>query len=202
MKKQAEGNKIILASKSPRRKAILNQIGVGFVSIESTFREKKDVISPTPSKVRQLVIKNAKEKAVDVADRIKEGVVLGVDTLVLFDNKIIGKPKDKEDTVKTLKILNGKMHLVFSGVALLKKDKRKVTLLTGSEVTKVYFRKLSNEEIKEYIETGEPLDKAGGYGIQERGARLIERIDGDFYNVVGLPLVKFLELARRMKIKL
>lgn len=193
---------IILASKSPRRKAILKQIGVNFTAIESNFEENKLMSDSATSKVRQLVIENAEGKAKNVASKIQEGIVLGADTLVLFNGKIIGKPKDKEDALRILKMLNGKMHLVFSGIALLRKDNKKFSLLTDSQVSKVYFRKLQEEEIKEYIEIQKPLDQAGGYGAQDRGAILIERIEGDYSNVVGLPIAKLLNLAKKMRIKL
>lgn len=189
---------IILASKSPRRKAILKQVGIDFSAVESNFEEKKNVKNPTASNIRKLVIDNAKGKALDIASKINGGVVLGVDTVVLCEGKIIGKPKDSEDAKIILNFLNNKMHEVFSGIALVGKSDGKVRLLTDCEVTKVYFCKLTEDEIEQYISTGEPLDKAGAYGIQERGAVLIKKIDGDFYNVVGLPLVKFLELDKRM----
>lgn len=202
MKKPRDKHKIILASKSPRRKAILAQIGINFISIESNFQEKKSPKNSTVLEVKKLVVENAKGKALDVAQAIEGGIVLGVDTLVLYGKQIIGKPADKKDAAKILKKLSGKMHLVFSGIAILQKEKGQIKTAADCEVTKVYFRKLSDKEIEVYVKSGEPLDKAGGYGIQEKGAILIERIEGDFYNVVGLPVAKLLELAKQEKIRL
>lgn len=195
-------DQLILASKSPRRKAILKQIGIDFSAVESNFEEKKNIKNPTASNIRKLVIDNAKGKALDIANKINEGVVLGVDTVVLCEGRIIGKPKDRKDAKIILNFLNDRMHKVFSGIALVRKSGGKLRLLTDYEVTTVYFRKLTDSEITQYIETGEPLDKAGAYGIQEKGAVLVKKIDGDFYNVVGLPVAKMLALAKKMDIEL
>lgn len=194
-------DQLILASKSPRRKAILKQIGIDFSAVESNFEEKKNVKNPTAVNIRKLVIDNAKGKALDIASRIDSGIILGVDTVVLCDGQIIGKPKDRKDAKIILNFLNDRMHEVFSGIALVRKSGGKFRLLTDYEVTTVYFRKLTADEITQYIKTDEPLDKAGAYGIQERGAVLVKRIDGDFYNVVGLPLAKFLDLSKRMNLE-
>lgn len=194
-------DQLILASKSPRRKAILKQIGIDFSAVESNFEEKKNIKNPTAVNIRKLVIDNAKGKALDIANKINEGVVLGVDTVVLCDGQIIGKPKDRKDAKIILNFLNDRMHEVFSGIALVRKSGGKFRLLTDYEVTTVYFRKLTADEITQYIKTDEPLDKAGAYGIQGKGAVLVKRIDGDFYNVVGLPLAKFLDLSKRMNLE-
>ena len=193
---------IILASRSPRRKALLEQIGVNFIAQESDFEEKKNVKYSTPVNIRKLVINNAKGKALDIASKIDRGIVLGGDTVVLCEGKIIGKPNDFKDAIAILNFLNGKMHQIFSGIALVKKELGKQKSLTDYEATKVYFRKLTDGEIAQYIATGEPLDKAGAYGIQEKGAVLIKKIEGDFYNVVGLPIAKMLTLAKKMGIEL
>src|SRR3989338_7575114 len=161
---------IILASRSPRRKALLEQIGVNFIAQESDYEEKKNVKYSTPVNIRKLVINNAKGKALDIASKIDSGIVLGGDTVVLCEGKIIGKPNDFKDAIAILNFLNGKMHQIFSGIALVKKELGKQKSLTDYEATKVYFRKLTDGEIAQYIATGEPLDKAGAYGIQEKGA--------------------------------
>lgn len=180
----------------------MNQVGIKFIVVESGFKEKKNVKNPTVASIRKLVIENAKGKTLDIASKINDGIVLGVDTVVLCEGKIIGKPKDRKDAKIILSFLNNKIHEVFSGIALVEKASGKPRLLTDCEVTKVYFRKLTDGEITQYIETGEPLDKAGAYGIQEKGAVLIKKIDGDFYNVVGLPIAKMLVLAKKMGIEL
>jgi len=197
-----EQTKIILASRSPRRAALLCQIGVSFSIKESNFLEAKEILNPTVPIVKEMVIKNAKGKALDVAREIEEGIVLGVDTLVLCKNKILGKPKDKKTALWMLKFINGQKHKIFSGIALVKKFKGEISVLTDCEVATVFMRKASDDELKNYVSTGEPLDKAGGYGVQERGAIFIERIEGDYYTVVGLPIIKLLNLAKKMKIVL
>ena len=197
-----EQTKIILASRSPRRAALLCQIGVSFSIKESNFLEAKEILNPTVPIVKEMVIKNAKGKALDVAREIEEGIVLGVDTLVLCKNKILGKPKDKKTALWMLKFINGQKHKIFSGIALVKKFKGEISVLTDCEVATVFMRKASDDELKNYVSTGESLDKAGGYGIQEKGAIFIERIEGDYYNVVGLPIIKLLNLAKKMKIVL
>lgn len=192
--------KIILASKSPRRIAILKQIGVNFKSVPSAFTEMKSLEDINVSGVRKLVINNAKGKALDVADKLGDGIFLGVDTLIVCENKILGKPKDKKDAKEILNFLSGKMHRVFSAIALIKKEKNKLKVLSACDVAKVYFRLLSNKEIDDYAASGEPLDKAGGYGVQEKGAKFIKKIVGDYYAVVGLPLAKFLDISKKMNI--
>lgn len=193
---------IILASRSPRRKALLKQIGVSFTAQESDFQEKKNAGRPTATSVRKMTMENAKGKALNTATKIADGIILGVDTIVFCQGKIIGKPKDSKEAIAILNFLNGKMHQVFSAIALVKKDKDGIQVLTDCEIAKVHFRKSSVEEIKNYVATGEPLDKAGGYGVQEKGAILIRKIDGDFYTIVGLPIVKTLALAKKMGIEL
>ncbi len=202
MKRQSNSVEIVLASKSPHRKAILNQIGIRFKSLESTYEEEKYIRNPTLLKVKNLVIKNAKGKALDVAVKTKGKVILGVDTVVYCNGRIIGKPKNSKDAKSMLSFLSGREHAVFSGIAFVRKSGNTIKTLTDFEITKVYFRNLSNKEIELYVSTGEPLDKAGGYGVQDKGAILIKRIDGDYYNVVGLPVVKLLELAKKMGIRI
>lgn len=193
--------KIILASKSPRRIAILKQIGANFESVPSTFVEVNILREITASSVKKLTISNAKGKALDVASKFRNGIFLGVDTLAVCESKILGKPKDKKDAKDMLNFLSGKMHEVFSAIALIKKDKNKLRVLSVCDVAKVYFRLLSDREIDDYIASGEPLDKAGGYGVQGKGAIFVKKIVGDYYTVVGLPLAKFLDISRKMNIE-
>lgn len=194
--------KIILASKSPRRIAILKQIGANFESIRSQFTEKEILGDVSASSVRKLTIDNAKGKAMDVANRLRDGIFLGVDTLIVCKNKILGKPKDKKDAKEMLNFLSGKMHRVFSAIALIKKEKSRLKVLSACDVAKVYFRLLSDKEINDYVMSGEPLDKAGGYGVQEKGATFVKKIVGDYYAVVGLPLAKLLDISRKMNIEI
>lgn len=180
--------RLILASASPRRSALLSQIGLTFEIFPSEIEEPLPDKNLSPEKVTQ---KLAKLKARAVAERYTEGIIIGADTLVLFKKELLGKPKNREDAKSMLSRLSGKTHRVITGVALI--DVKKKTETTWSEVTKVCFRELCADEIDNYIESGEAKDKAGAYGIQGRGAAFVKRIDGCYFNVVGLPLASFVE---------
>lgn len=180
--------RLILASASPRRSALLSQIGLTFEIFPSEIEEPLPDKDLSPEKVTQ---KLAKLKARAVAERYTEGIIIGADTLVLLKKELLGKPKNREDAKSMLSRLSGKTHRVITGVALI--DVKKKTETTWSEVTKVCFRELCADEIDNYIESGEAKDKAGAYGIQGRGAAFVKRIDGCYFNVVGLPLASFVE---------
>lgn len=180
--------RLILASASPRRSALLSQIGLTFEIFPSEIEESLPTKNLSPEKVTQ---KLAKLKARAVAERYTEGVVIGADTLVVFKKELLGKPKNREDAKSMLSRLSGKTHRVITGVTLI--DVKKKTETTWSEVTKVCFRELCADEIDNYIQSGEAEDKAGAYGIQGRGAAFVKRIDGCYFNVVGLPLASFVE---------
>lgn len=178
---------LILASKSPRRRELLANLGVSFKVIPSQVRETK-VNEDDPGR---LVESLAQQKAEAVAFALQsdaESLVIGADTIVVFDGTILGKPKDEQDAIFMLRQLSGCWHRVFTGVAV--SDPKSSCTLTSHEVTAVKFRPLSFAEIAAYVATKEPLDKAGAYGIQGKGALLVERIEGCYFNVVGLPLVK------------
>ena len=180
--------RLILASASPRRSALLSQIGLTFEVFPSEIEEPLPNKNLSPEKVTQ---KLAKLKARAVAERYTEGIIIGADTLVLFKKELLGKPKNREDAKSMLSRLSGKTHRVITGVALI--DVKKKTETAWSEVTKVCFRELCADEIDNYIKSGEAKDKAGAYGIQGRGAAFVKRIDGCYFNVVGLPLASFVE---------
>lgn len=180
--------RLILASASPRRSALLSQIGLTFEIFPSEIEEPLPNKNLSPEKVTQ---KLAKLKARAVAERYTEGIIIGADTLVVFKKELLGKPKNREDAKSMLSRLSGKTHRVITGVTLI--DVKKKTETTWSEVTKVCFRELCADEIDNYIESGEAKDKAGAYGIQGRGAAFVKRIDGCYFNVVGLPLASFVE---------
>ncbi len=173
---------IILASSSPRRRELLAQAGYSFVvdpaDVDETVRPGETPESHTS--------RLAREKARVVAARTGRGIVLAADTVVAADDAILGKPANARDAERMLSLLSGREHRVVTGVAVLDASSGRIDVRTS--VTKVWFRPLSAHEIRAYIATGEPLDKAGAYGIQERGALLVERIDGCYFNVVGLPL--------------
>lgn len=173
---------IILASASPRRADLLRQIGVEFSICVSDMMEIADNNLP----IRERIMKLALEKAINVAKRFSEGIILGADTVVVCDDLILGKPKDREDAKEMLQKLSGRTHQVMTAVAL-------VDAATGQEwqnvqVSEVVFRAMTEQDIEAYLRTGEYIDKAGAYGIQGFGALLVEKISGCYYNIVGLPL--------------
>lgn len=148
----------------------------------------------TGSHPEEVVARLSKEKAVAVLNRGVELPVVAADTVVAVEGKILGKPADGDEAYSMLKTLSGKWHQVYSGITVATQDE----VRTEVEMTEVKFRQLSDSEIKEYIATGEPMDKAGSYGIQGKGALLVERINGDYYNVMGLPLVRLLRMLREL----
>lgn len=177
-------NEIILASKSPRRKKILRDLGLNITVIEPNINE----IERKDDKPSSLVMSLSFQKAFDVAKENKDKVVLAADTIVVLDGIVLGKPKDEKDAYKMLKNLSGKKHEVLTGYSIINLEK-KIKLINYSK-TKVKFKILSEEIIKRYINTGEPMDKAGSYGIQGYGKVLIKKINGSYFNVVGLPIEK------------
>ncbi|WP_227767646.1 Maf family protein [Zhaonella formicivorans] len=175
--------RLILASQSPRRKELLKQIGLEFEIIVSQAEEKLEGDDPVI-----LAEKLALKKAEEVAGQIDGGLVLGADTIVVLGGTILGKPQSKKEAVQMLTLLSGQKHRVITGVALIDAATKERRL--GHEITEVKFRELTEQEIRGYVETKEYLDKAGAYGIQGLGALLVERIEGCYYNVVGLPLTR------------
>jgi len=188
--------KIILASASPRRSGLLQQIGLEFEVIPANIKEDINInISH-----EELVKKLAEEKAENVAKRLKEGIVIGADTIFVLGKERIGKPKNKKDAIRVLKRMSGKMQEVYSGVAIINaKTGKKVV---DSEITKIKVRKLSDEEIEHYVNTGEPLDKAGAIAIQGLGAIFVSKIDGCSSNVVGLPLYNLYKNLKKFGVNL
>jgi septum formation protein len=173
---------VILASGSPRRKAILRMTGLKFRVDESDYEEL-----PVPGlKPNELAKFHARQKARDVARRHRNAIVIAADTIVVLQGSLYGKPWDRAQAGEMLKALSGKAHSVITGFTII--DTADSRELSGSVETKVFFKKLSTDEIKAYVRSGEPLDKAGAYGIQGLGSILVNKIEGDFFNVVGLPL--------------
>ncbi len=178
--------RIILASASPRRKEILSILGINFEIVPSKIKEHLHGDPITTA--RRLSM----EKALDVWRREKDALVIGADTLVFLGKEIIGKPVDEEDAFRILRKLSGRWHGVVTAVSFVSKGFRR----TIHDVAKVKFRDLSDEEILYYISTGEPMDKAGAYGIQRYGATIVEKIRGNFFTVMGLPIVKVHETLK------
>ena len=180
--------KIILASKSPRRKELLSEMGITF---DIYSKEIEEHLDPDVDPARA-VEKLAEEKAQAVFDECLDAIVIGADTVVCVDHEILGKPKDREDARRMLEKLSGSTHQVIGGVALLSKEKR----IVFSCVTTVHFYELSEEQILAYIDSNEPMDKAGAYGIQGLGKQFVEGIEGDYFNVVGLPVSRVLRALK------
>lgn len=175
----------VLASKSPRRKKLLEQLGFEFSVIESRFDEKAFTGKLLPFDFAKEL---AYLKAKCVADELDyDAIVIGADTIVVLDDEILHKPKDEKDAYSMLKKLSGRTHIVFTGIAIINTNNQKVVKKT--QKTNVSFRELDDDEIYAYIRTGSPMDKAGSYGIQDDfGAVFVNYIEGCYYNIVGLPL--------------
>ncbi len=181
---------LILASQSPRRRELLERAGFRFtvrpVIVDESWREGEDPESH--------VCRLAREKA-HAAPAAEADVVLGADTVVVVDGEILGKPVDSADAARMLRLLSGRDHYVFTGVCL----KRGNVELTGAERTLVRFAALDEAEIRAYIASGEPMDKAGAYGIQGLASRFIERIEGCYFNVVGLPVARVYRMLKQLQ---
>jgi len=189
--------KIILASASPRRKELLELIGLEFEVIPSQVEED---IENKPFST-ELIENLAAEKAGDVAKKIANpAIVIGSDTVVIINKKILGKPKDKKDAFNMLKTLSGNTHKVVSAIAVIDTETGKT--LKDSVISDVTFKKLSDEEINAYIETGEPMDKAGAYAIQGLGIMFVKSINGCYSNIVGISVFKLAEMLKEFGVKL
>jgi septum formation protein len=176
---------IYLASKSPRRRKLLKQIGLNFKSFSVDLDEEVlDGEHPIRT-VKRL----SQEKMTLASAKVKEGIIITADTIVVLDKQIIGKPKNKKDAVKILNLLSDKKHYVYTGFSIM--DKKSNIVITDYEKTAVIFNKLTTAQIKNYVNDGSPMDKAGAYGIQDDyGSVFVKRINGCYYNVVGLPVAK------------
>lgn len=192
--------KIVLASASERRQELLNRLTEDFDIIVSNYDEN---MVPFNGNFGAYVIELAKGKALEVKSRLadqKDSIIIGCDTIVAFNNRVLGKPKDSEDAFRMLKELSSSEHEVYSGIALVNTLTKKVS--TDFVCTKVKFSALSDDEIYKYIDSKEPMDKAGAYGIQGIGGIFVEKIDGCYYNVVGLPLNRLYYMLREMGVNL
>lgn len=187
---------IILASSSPRRAEILRSLGFSFTVVPSRINESQ----PQRNSAAEHVTALAELKASEVASRVSHSLVIGADTVVVIDDRILGKPHDQAEAQLMLEALSGRWHQVLTGVCLIQSetgDRR-----SGCEITRVKFAVLHPDEVRWYVATGEPMDKAGAYAIQGYGALFIEQIEGDYLNVVGLPLRLVYRLAADLGIDL
>lgn len=182
---------IILASASPRRKEIFALAGLDFEVVPS---EVEEIV--TKKQPEEVVMELSSQKAWDVWQQTgKRASVVGADTIVAYEGKILGKPRDKQEAAEMLHTLSGKTHQVYTGVTFVEKGE----MHTFYEETKVTFYPLSEEDIVSYVKSGEPMDKAGAYGIQGKAAVFIKGIEGDYYNVVGFPIARFLQEIKKVE---
>lgn len=181
--------KIILASSSPRRKELLKILVGDNFEIKTSDYEEDNSLALLP---KDLVLFHSLEKGRDVARKLPEGIVISADTIVAFENKVLGKPKTIGNAKEMLEKINGQWVEIITGMAVIDIDSKKE--FQHLEVAKVKIKQMSEQEIDSYIETGEPMDKAGAFAVQGKGAILIEKTDGDFYSIVGLPLFELNKL--------
>ena len=186
-----EERKIILASASPRRKEILGKTGLKFSVDAGDYKEDMDLAL----KPRQLARFLSSEKARAVAVKYASALVIAADTFIVFQGSLLGKPHTREEARRMLTLLNGRQHSVLTGFTVI--DTRTGKKLSRSVETKVFFKKMTGQEIESYVKTGEPLDKAGAYAIQGFGAVLVKKIEGDYFNVMGLPLRSLTGVLRK-----
>ena len=187
---------LVLASASPRRRQLLEQLGLTFIVDPSACREESSIEKEPHALARSLSL----EKAKTVASRYKDAIVIAADTLGVFEGRIIGKPRNDAQAREILTALSGRCHSVITGFSVL--DSRTGKSITESVETRVVLTRLSSAEIDAYVQSGEPLDKAGAYAIQGLGAAIVERTEGDFFNVVGLPLFALCRALEEFDIKI
>ena len=180
---------LILASQSPRRKELLGLFHIPFVVRVADIDEGMDFSLPVENEVAR--VSRLKAEAVS---RKPGDVVVAADTVVVCDGQVLGKPKDEADAYRMLRLLSGRDHQVMTGLTVLRGD----TAVVHTEITDIHFRKLTDKQINDYIRTGEPMDKAGSYGIQGGAALFVEGIRGDYFNVVGLPVCKLGEILEEI----
>jgi septum formation protein len=185
--------KIILASQSPRRTEILRTVGWDFDAVPANIDETRFDSEDAVSYVTRL----ATTKAQTVAQKVSAGIVLGADTVVVSGTEILGQPRDDDDARRMLRMLSGKWHEVLTGVSIIALDSLSEPIV-AQEKTRVRFAEMSSEQIGWYVATGEPRGKAGAYAIQGKGALFIKEIQGDYFNVVGLPIRLVFELLRKL----
>lgn len=186
--------RIILASSSPRRSEILKSIKLDFEVIPSSYEEKMTGSMDVQDEVTFL----AYNKALNVSGKVNDrnSIIIGADTVVCKDGRILGKPSSRQDAFDTLKMLSGTNHFVITGLCVMDMTDNKI--VKHAEKTEVFFRDLTDDQIDRYIDTREPFDKAGSYGIQGLGSVFVKKIDGCYFNVVGLPVYKLYDILRGM----
>lgn len=189
-----EKRKIILASASPRRKEILELTGLKF-SVDAGFFEEDMNLGLKPHQLARFL---SAEKAKTIAVKYTNALVIAADTFIVFKDHLMGKPHTKDEAERMLTLLNGNAHSVITGFTIIDTNTKKK--LSRSVETRVYFRKMTDREIEAYVKTGEPLDKAGAYAIQGIGAMIVKKIEGDYFNVMGLPLCSLTDALKKFGI--
>lgn len=187
---------IVLASGSPRRRELLERIGVTDFTVRVPEVEESFPEGLTPQQVVSYISREKAEAAVRLCGR--SDIVITADTMVFLDDKRLGKPRDEAHALEMLTALQGRRHTVCTGVSVCQGDR----CLTETESTDVFFRPATEAELRRYIATGEPMDKAGAYGVQGRGALLVERLEGDFFNVMGLPVLRLARMLEKFGVSL
>lgn len=193
------GRTLVLASSSPRRVQLLGMLGLPFIQDPSRVEEPLPDVPPGALDPAAWAHRQAVRKARDVARRHPGALVIAADTVVEVDGRLLGKPRDRAEAIAMLAALAGREHRVASGVAVI--DAATGREATGTRVTRVWIRPLTQAEIEAYVDTGEPMDKAGAYAIQGIGAALVPRIDGCYFNVVGLPLALLADLLAHFDVR-
>ena len=187
---------IVLASGSPRRRELLERIGITDFDVRVPEVEESFPEGLTPQEVVEYISREKAEAAAALCS--EDEIVITADTMVFLDHQRLGKPQDEADALRMLTALQGRHHTVCTGVTV----RRGAEVITQSETTHVYFRPATQAELRAYIATGEPMDKAGSYGVQGKGALLVEKLDGDFFNVMGLPVLRLSRMLKRFGVEL
>ncbi|MFW6264862.1 MAG: Maf family protein [Bacillota bacterium] len=188
--------RLVLASRSPRRMELLNMLGFEFTIVPGNVKEEKFSNLPPVDMVKKL----AEAKAKDILSLVEETVVIAADTIVLLDDIILGKPSNREEAISILSKIQGKKHQVFTGFAVY--DTVSDNLIVDYDKTDVFMRSISDAEIRAYVATGEPMDKAGAYGIQGIGGIFVEKIIGSYFTVMGLPIHRLIPILNDFNIKI
>ena len=189
-------SRIVLASGSPRRQELLNRIGITDFDIRVPEVEERYPENLSPEEIVQFIPREKSDAAALLCR--EDELIITADTMVFLDDQRLGKPQDEADALRMLTALQGRRHTVCTGVTVRQGDR----VLTESEATGVVFRPAEESELRAYIATGEPMDKAGSYGVQGKGALLVERLEGDFFNVMGLPVLRLSRMLAQFGIKL
>ncbi len=187
--------KIVLASSSPRRIRLLRELGVEFTHMDPTGKEDNSILDPG-----KRVEYNSLTKAMSLVNSQEKALIIGSDTVVHLNKRILGKPKDEADAKLMLRELSGNCNQVYTGISIVNSTSRRT--LTRYTITKVWFKNLSDSAINEYVSSGEPLDKAGAYGIQGLGGELVDRFEGSYSNVIGFPLELLFEMLQEFGISI